>query len=101
MPRTKVISAERRDDVWQIETRNSETGSNATFSAKCLIVQVVLEFEDILKNLAAHRPSRDGLRLVRGSHIVTRKLYKHEKCYFFQGEDGRIIFTIPYENDFP
>jgi glycerol-3-phosphate dehydrogenase len=40
------------------------------------------------------------LRLVRGSHIVTRKLYEHEKCYFFQGEDGRIIFTIPYENDF-
>ena len=39
-------------------------------------------------------------RLVRGSHIVTRKLYEHEKCYFFQGEDGRIIFTIPYENEF-
>ncbi len=37
---------------------------------------------------------------MRGSHIVTRKLYDHDKCYFFQGEDGRIIFTIPYETDF-
>ena len=99
MPRTKVISAERRDGVWQIETRNSETGSNATFSAKCLINAGGPWVEDIIKN-KAHRPSRDGLRLVRGSHIVTRKLYEHEKCYFFQGEDGRIIFTIPYENDF-
>ena len=99
MPRTKVISAERRDGVWKIKTRNSETGSNATFSAKCLINAGGPWVEDIIKN-KAHRPSRDGLRLVRGSHIVTRKLYEHEKCYFFQGEDGRIIFTIPYENDF-
>ena len=37
---------------------------------------------------------------MRGSHIVTRKLYDHDKCYFFQGEDGRIIFAIPYEQDF-
>ena len=42
----------------------------------------------------------DGLRLVRGSHIITHKLYKHEKSYILQGEDGRVIFTIPYENDF-
>jgi glycerol-3-phosphate dehydrogenase len=40
------------------------------------------------------------VRLVRGSHIVTRKLFDHDKCYFFQGEDGRIIFAIPYETDF-
>ena len=37
---------------------------------------------------------------MRGSHIVTRKLFDHDKCYFFQGEDGRIIFAIPYEGDF-
>jgi glycerol-3-phosphate dehydrogenase len=44
--------------------------------------------------------AREGVRLVRGSHIVTRKLYAHDKCYFFQGTDGRIIFAIPYETDF-
>ena len=44
--------------------------------------------------------SSDGVRLVRGSHIVTRKLFDHDKCYFFQGTDGRIIFAIPYETDF-
>ncbi|NNF91154.1 MAG: glycerol-3-phosphate dehydrogenase, partial [Boseongicola sp.] len=32
--------------------------------------------------------------------IVTRRLFDHDKCYFFQGEDGRIIFAIPYETDF-
>jgi glycerol-3-phosphate dehydrogenase len=44
--------------------------------------------------------SRERVRLVRGSHIVTRGCYDHDKCYFFQGTDGRIIFAIPYEQDF-
>ena len=44
--------------------------------------------------------SKDNIRLVRGSHIVVPKLYDHDKCYFFQGTDGRIIFSIPYEYDF-
>jgi len=43
---------------------------------------------------------REGVRLVRGSHIVTKRLFDHDKCYFFQGTDGRIIFAIPYETDF-
>jgi glycerol-3-phosphate dehydrogenase len=43
---------------------------------------------------------RDRVRLVRGSHIVTRRLYEHDRCYFFQGRDGRIIFAIPYEGEF-
>jgi glycerol-3-phosphate dehydrogenase len=37
---------------------------------------------------------------VRGSHIVTRRLFDHDKSYFFQGRDGRIIFAIPYQTDF-
>jgi glycerol-3-phosphate dehydrogenase len=31
---------------------------------------------------------------------VTKRLFDHDKSYFFQGEDGRIIFAIPYETDF-
>jgi len=37
---------------------------------------------------------------VRGSHIVVDRLFAHDKAYFFQGGDGRIIFAIPYEQDF-
>jgi len=38
--------------------------------------------------------------LVRCSHIVVPPIASHDKCYFFQGADGRIIFAIPYETDF-
>jgi hypothetical protein len=54
---------------------------------------------DVIRNVARINSS-EGVRLVRGSHIVTRKLFDHDRCYFFQGTDGRIIFAIPYEQDF-
>ena len=38
--------------------------------------------------------------LSRGSHIVVRKLFDHDKAYIFQNADRRIIFAIPYEQDF-
>jgi glycerol-3-phosphate dehydrogenase len=31
---------------------------------------------------------------------VVRRLYEHDRCYIFQNRDGRVIFAIPYENDF-
>jgi glycerol-3-phosphate dehydrogenase len=40
------------------------------------------------------------VRLVKGSHLVVRKLFDHDRAYFFQNKDGRIIFAIPYERDF-
>ena len=36
----------------------------------------------------------------RGSHIVVRRKFDDPRAYFFQNADGRIIFAIPYEEDF-
>lgn len=41
-----------------------------------------------------------GLRLVKGSHIVTKRLFPGDHAYMFQNADNRIIFAIPYERDF-
>jgi glycerol-3-phosphate dehydrogenase len=40
------------------------------------------------------------VRLVQGSHIVVRKLYAHDRAYMFQNSDGRVVFVIPYQDDF-
>jgi glycerol-3-phosphate dehydrogenase len=40
------------------------------------------------------------VRLVKGSHIVVRRLFAHDRCYFLQNADGRVCFAIPYQNDF-
>ena len=44
--------------------------------------------------------ARARVRLVQGSHIVVRKLYEHDRAYIFQNSDGRIVFAIPYQDDF-
>ncbi|MET0970198.1 MAG: glycerol-3-phosphate dehydrogenase, partial [Tardiphaga sp.] len=40
------------------------------------------------------------VRLVQGSHIVVPKLYAHDRAYIFQNADGRIVFAIPYQDEF-
>ncbi|WP_438996946.1 glycerol-3-phosphate dehydrogenase [Candidatus Puniceispirillum sp.] len=99
MTRTKVTLAERNADGWIIHTEDRDSGTSFRFTAKALVNAGGPWVEDIIHNTARIN-STDGLRLVRGSHIVTRKLYDHDRCYFFQGTDGRICFAIPYEDDF-
>ncbi|MBV7534429.1 glycerol-3-phosphate dehydrogenase [Duganella sp. sic0402] len=52
--------------------------------------------------LHAALPKEGGgqLRLIKGSHIVVKRLFEHEHAYIFQHRDGRIVFAIPYERDF-
>ncbi|MBE9637506.1 glycerol-3-phosphate dehydrogenase [Salipiger mangrovisoli] len=99
MTRTKVTHAQRDGALWRIETEDAETSAKATHYAKMLINAGGPWVGDVIHD-KIDLPSREGVRLVRGSHIVTRRLYDHDKCYFFQGSDGRIIFAIPYERDF-
>ncbi|MFC3613212.1 glycerol-3-phosphate dehydrogenase [Lutimaribacter marinistellae] len=99
MTRTRVLSAERDNGLWRVETEDTRTGARVTYFARMLINAGGPWVADIIRSKLRVN-SAEGVRLVRGSHIVTRKLYDHNKCYFFQGTDGRIIFAIPYETDF-
>ncbi len=91
-PRTPLTAARRTGDGWELET------PAGTFTARALINAAgpaVLTVD----GLAGEAPEY-GMRLVRGSHIVVRKLFDHPYAYFFQLADGRIFFAIPYERDF-
>ena len=97
LTRTRVTSAARVGDLWELVTE----GPNGTqaHKARALVNAGGPWVGDVIANVARIN-STEGVRLVRGSHIVTKKLYDHDRCYFFQGTDGRIIFAIPYEQDF-
>src|ERR1700692_1811203 len=49
---------------------------------------------------ALGQPARHQVRLVKGSHIVTRRLFDPDHPYIFQNADQRILFAIPYEKEF-
>ncbi len=99
MTRTKVLSATRDGDLWRIETQDEDSAEARTHFARMLVNAGGPWVGDIIHQKIRIN-SQEGVRLVRGSHIVTRRIYDHDKCYFFQGTDGRIIFAIPYERDF-
>ncbi len=97
MTRTRVVTAERQGNLWHITTDGPQ--GRTQHQARALVNAGGPWVEDIIRNVARINSS-EGVRLVRGSHIVTKRLFDHDRCYFFQGSDGRIIFAIPYEQDF-
>ncbi|MCR9175335.1 MAG: glycerol-3-phosphate dehydrogenase [Alphaproteobacteria bacterium] len=99
MVRTKVETAVRVGDHWDITLHDTESGETRTIQARMLVNAGGPWVGDVIHQKVRIK-SNEGVRLVKGSHIVTRRLYDHDKCYFFQGVDGRIIFAIPYETDF-
>jgi glycerol-3-phosphate dehydrogenase len=99
MVRTKVESTIRHDDHWVVQLADQDSGDQTTIRAKMLVNAAGPWVGDIIQSKVLLNTT-EGVRLVRGSHIVTKRLFDHDKCYFFQGTDGRIIFAIPYETDF-
>ena len=92
LPRTEVTALSREGGQWRIET------SAGSFSAKAVVNAAGPSVLALTGR--AHVASKHKLRLVRGSHIVVKKLFDHDYSYFFQLPDGRIFFAIPYQRDF-
>ena len=90
--RTEVQKLKREGQGWLIET------SAGSFRTRAVVNAAGPSVTDLL--VRASQPSRNKIRLVRGSHIVVPRLFDHAFSYFFQLADGRIFFAIPYERDF-
>jgi glycerol-3-phosphate dehydrogenase len=97
LTRTRVTGADRAADHWTV-TLDGPDGPR-TVTTRALVNAGGPWVESVIRG-TLRLNSTEGIRLVRGSHIVVPRLYDHDKCYFFQGTDGRIIFAIPYEGDF-
>lgn len=97
--RTSCDHAERVDGGWRVTLRDGESGEKTTVLARALVNAGGPWVDQVMQNRLGMNMS-DRIRLVRGSHIVTKKLFDHPQSYIFQNADGRIVFAIPYENDF-
>ena len=103
LTRTRCLSAQREAAGW-IATLEFERGGSRTVRARALVNAAGPWVESFLRGAA--RPAQGEtlatrrLRLVKGSHIVVPRLFEHAHAYIFQNADGRIIFAIPYQDDF-
>ncbi|HMB46956.1 MAG TPA: glycerol-3-phosphate dehydrogenase, partial [Afifellaceae bacterium] len=79
--------------------QDQDSGKTHEIGARLIVNAAGPWVDDILRGPAG-RNGAHNVRLVQGSHIVVPKLFEHDDCYIFQNEDGRIIFAIPYEQDY-
>jgi glycerol-3-phosphate dehydrogenase len=96
--RTKVVSARREGDVWNITTQDTDTGETANVRARLFVNAAGPWVDKVLQGAVGD--NNHNVRLVQGSHIIIRKKFAGSRAYFFQNNDGRIFFAIPYEDDF-
>ncbi|MEM6832937.1 MAG: glycerol-3-phosphate dehydrogenase [Pseudomonadota bacterium] len=94
--RTRFVGAEREKSGWAITLEDAR--GQRQIRAKAIVNAAGPWVTQIFAAIDEADPTK-GLRLVKGSHIFTRRLYDHDRAYIFQHGDGRIVFTIPYGAD--
>ena len=97
--RTECVSLARRGASWEAMLVDGSAGTRFRVAARGVVnasgpwVGKTLELETGADT--GHR-----VRLVKGSHIVVRRMFEHPYPYIFQGADGRVLFAIPFEEDY-
>src|SRR6185295_16915028 len=98
LTRTEVIGGRREGEFWQVELRDRRSGEQQVVQARCIVNAAGPWVEQALQGFAGTSSSR-RVRLVKGSHLVTRKFWQGDQAYLLQNDDKRVIFVNPYEGD--
>lgn len=95
---TKCTGLTREGDYWRIELVDGD-GKVSSLQTKAIVNAAGPWVDDIIQH-TKRKENRDNLRLIKGSHIITRKLFEGDDAYILQNSDDRIVFAIPYEKEF-
>jgi len=97
--RTRCIKATRNADYWDVTLEQQASKQHLNIKAKSVVNAagpwVASLFEDVFT-----QPTPHTVRLVKGSHIVVPRIHSQPVAYILQNEDNRIVFVIPYEQDY-
>ena len=96
---TACIGAQRKQGLWHITLQDKLTGTQHHCTAKALVNAAGPWAQSFIENQMQATSPRQ-IRLIKGSHFVTKKLYEGDHAYILQNEDQRIVFVIPYQNDY-
>ena len=90
LTRTECLSAQRDGETW----RATLAGGRAVHARA--IVNAAGPWVKRVLNERLNQPSADGVKLVKGSHIVLPQLYPGDHAFILQNDDRRVVFMIPY-----
>ncbi len=90
----KVVKIDLVDNFWKTILEDGQI-----IKSKILINASGPWINDTMKNIIKTNSTKK-IRLVKGSHIITKKLYKEKIALTLQNDDKRIVFVIPYNDKF-
>tara|TARA_R110002072_G_scaffold11196_1_gene50809 strand:+ start:19350 stop:20894 length:1545 start_codon:yes stop_codon:yes gene_type:complete len=105
LPRTRCTALKVSDvfgpavGSWQATLRDEVSGDILTVNARC-VVNAAGPWVSSVAGLPAADTQVESVRLVKGSHIVVPRIHAGDEAYLLQSGDGRVVFVIPYEDDF-
>ena len=94
--RTGFVSAKDLGDHWEVVTEGPE--GQQTLFAKAIVNAAGPWVDQVFSGTG--RASPHPARLVKGSHIVVPKLYDEERAFILPNTDGRVVFVLPWLEDF-
>ncbi|TDR51019.1 homodimeric glycerol 3-phosphate dehydrogenase (quinone) [Halomonas ventosae] len=97
--RTRCIGAREVDGQWEVDLEEVDSGRRLTRRCRALVNAAGPWVEQVVRR-QARRSSRYGVRLIQGSHLIVPRLNHDERAYILQNTDRRIVFVLPYEEDF-
>jgi glycerol-3-phosphate dehydrogenase len=92
-------NAKPTEDGWLVTLRHTKTSKTEIVQAKCLVNASGPWAQSFIEGKLATRSPRK-IRLIKGSHIIVPRTHTSVHSYILQNEDQRIVFVIPYLNDF-
>ncbi len=96
--RARLVSARRDDGRWLAEIVD-DTGATAAVSAGAIVNAAGPWVEEVLRG-RLQRGGDTHVRLIKGSHIIVPRLFAGTDAWLLQQPDRRIVFAIPYEEEF-
>lgn len=95
----RVEKAVRKDNLWVVDIFDQQNNIHFQRKARALVNAAgpwVKQFFD--DSLVENSPR--NIRLIKGSHIVVPRIHDEQQAYILQNQDNRIVFVIPYLEDF-
>lgn len=97
LTRTKLVKAVRKADGWVVTLLKGQ--DLKVYNVKAIVNASGPWVQQVATEILQITP-KHNVRLVKGSHIVVPKIGAHDKAFILQNQDGRVIFVIPYQQDF-
>src|SRR5476651_1379489 len=94
--RTRCARVDRRE-TWELVLNNRGRRDVATAR---VLVNAAGPWIGEVADTVLRQPLKAPVRLIKGSHIVVRRRFEHEGGYVFQVADGRVVFALPFADDF-